>query len=146
MLSTIERVLILKAVSFFVDTSEEVLIEIAAVLEEADVQPDTKIFSEGDPGHTLYIIVDGQIRIHNQQQTLAILSENEVFGEMSILDPAPRSATATAITETRLLSLDQEMFNEITADHHDVAQGVMRLLARRLRQTQTQPKDTQIQL
>lgn len=140
MLSTIEKVLILKGVSFFVDTPEEALVNIAAVLEETAVQPDAQVFSEGEPGHTLYIIVDGQIRIHNQQQTLAILGENEAFGEMSILDPAPRSATATATTETRLLSLDREVFNGMMADHYDVAQGVMRLLARRLRQAQAQPK------
>ncbi|MDX1613916.1 MAG: cyclic nucleotide-binding domain-containing protein, partial [Candidatus Promineifilaceae bacterium] len=91
------------------------------------------IFEKNEDGHSLYIIVEGQVRIHDGERDLDALHGGDAFGEMSILDPAPRSASATAVEESVLLRLDQQTFRELLTDHSDVAWRVMQLLTRRLR-------------
>ena len=64
---------------------------------------------------------------------IAELGERECFGEMAILDPAPRTATVTAISDTRLLRIAREDFQEIIAEKPEIALGIIQVLTRRLR-------------
>jgi ATP/ADP translocase/HEAT repeat protein len=140
MLSTVEKVMALKSLSFFTDTPYEVLVDVAAALKEQTVAAGATVFAKGEPGSSVYIIAEGEIRIHDGERTIAQLSENDAFGEMSILDPDPRSATATALKESHLLRLDQESFKELLTDHSEVAWRVMQILTQRLRQAQSQAR------
>jgi CRP/FNR family cyclic AMP-dependent transcriptional regulator len=140
MLSTVEKVMALKSLSFFTDTPNEVLVDVAAVLKEETIEAGGMIFEKGEPGSSVYIITEGEIRIHDGERTIAQLSENDAFGEMSILDPDPRSATATALKDSHLLRLDQEPFRELLTDHSDIAWRVMQFLTQRLRQAQSQAR------
>lgn len=140
MLSTVEKVMALKSLSFFTDTPNEVLVDVAAVLKEETIEAGEMIFEKGEPGSSVYIITEGEIRIHDGERTIAQLSENDAFGEMSILDPDPRSATATALKDSHLLRLDQEPFRELLTDHSDIAWRVMQILTQRLRQAQSQTR------
>lgn len=140
MLSTVEKVMALKSLSFFADTPNEVLVDVAAALKEQTVEPGETIFEKGEQGSSVYVIAEGEIRIHDGEVTIAQLSENDAFGEMSILDPNPRSATATALKESQLLRLDQESFKELLTDHSEVAWRVMQILTQRLRQAQSQTR------
>ncbi len=133
MLSLIEKVIFLKAVNLFSQTPEEVLAELAAVLEELEIQAGETVIEKDQPGSSLYIIIDGQVQVHDGGEILKTMGARDVFGELSILDPGPRAASVTAIETTRLLRLDQEPFYELIDDHSVVARRIMQILVRQLR-------------
>ena len=133
MLAIIERVIILKTVGVFGRLDDPLLAEVAELLEEEEVAAGATIFAEGDLGTSMYIIVDGEVRVHSGAHTLNHLKEREVFGEMALLDPEPRLASVTAMVDTRLLRLDQAPFYELLEDRIEVARGIIQMLARRLR-------------
>lgn len=132
-LLAIEKVIVLKTVSIFSETSEEVLAEIASFLEEVEVKAGETIFEKGDIENCMYIIIDGRVRIHDGEQTLTYSGEREIFGELAVLDPEPRSASATASEDTRLFCLNQDALYMLMADHIEVAYGIIRILCRRIR-------------
>lgn len=129
----IEKVLILKSSSIFQDTSENELVELAGLLEEEFFASNTTIFSKGDIGNCMYFIYKGRIRVHDGEHTLAILDDNEIVGELSILDSESRSASATTLEETILLKLQQESFYEIILSNATVLRGILKTLSKRLR-------------
>jgi len=133
MLSTIEKVLILKSVNIFDETPDEILADVAQVCEDVEFKSGDKIFEKGDAGNSLYIIISGQVRVHDGEHTLNFLGERDVFGEMALLDPEPRVASVTAVEDTRMLRLDQEPFFELMEDRIEVARGIIKVLSRRLR-------------
>jgi len=130
---TIDRLNVLRSVSIFAGTPIELLAAIGAVLEELRFPAGARIFSKGDLGDCLYIIAEGQVRAHDGERTLNILHRGEVFGEMAALDPEVRSASITALTDTRLLRLDRGPLYQVMAQRIEVAQGIMHVLAQRLR-------------
>lgn len=138
MLSTVEKVMRLKAVSFFSETPEEVLAEVASMLEELEISSGETILKKGDTGNAMYMIVEGQVRLHDGERNVTDLGENDVFGELSLLDPGPHPASVTALTDTRLLCLEQETFYELIEDHSTVAWKIIQILARQLRRAQAQ--------
>jgi HEAT repeat protein len=133
MLSTIERVLVLKTVGIFAGTPDEILAEVATLLEEVDLKAGQTIFEIGELGDCMYIIVDGKVRVHSGERTLNYLGQGEVFGEMALLDPEPRMASVTAVEDTQLLRLDQEPFYELMDDRIEVVRGIIRVLTGHLR-------------
>jgi CRP-like cAMP-binding protein len=144
MLSTIEKVFILKAVDVFTETPEEALAEVASILEEVDVKAGETIFEKGDPGSCMYIIFAGRVRVHDGPRTLEERGERDVFGETALLDPEPRPASVTALEDTRLLRVDQEPFYELMADRSEVTRGIIRVLTRRLRTLSQMLTDEQL--
>jgi ATP/ADP translocase/HEAT repeat protein len=133
MLLTIEKVLILKTVSIFAETPEEILAEVAAILEEVEVQAGETILHKDDVGRCMYIIVDGRVRIHNGDHVIAYLGARDIFGELAVLDAEPRSASATVEVDTQLFRLDQDALYELMTDRFEVARGIIRVLCRRVR-------------
>lgn len=132
-LSTLERVMILKTVSIFARTPDDVLAAVAAILDEVDVRAGDTIFEQGDPGSSMYVVVSGKMRAHIGDHTLNELGERDVFGEMALLDPKPRMATVSAVEDTHLFRLDEEPFYELMADRSEVARGIIGVLTARLR-------------
>jgi CRP-like cAMP-binding protein len=132
-LMTMDRLNVLRSVSIFAGAPVELLAAVSAVLEELCFAAGARIFSKGDLGDCLYIIVEGQVRVHDGERTLNTLRRGEVFGEMAALDPEVRSASITADTDTRLLRLDRGPLYQVMAQGIDVAQGIIHVLAQRLR-------------
>lgn len=130
----IEKVLTLRSSEIFSETPETELVELAGVLEEMHLAPQVRLFSKGDIGDCLYIIFKGKVKIHDEDQLFAILGENELLGELSILDTEPRSASATTQEECILLKLAQEPFYEILLNNAEVLKGILKTLCRRFRQ------------
>ena len=91
------------------------------------------IILEGEHGTSMFLIVEGDVRVHRGDQELATLGEKDYFGEMSILDGEPRSASVTAKSDCLLLRIDQENFQGILARHFEVALSIIQTLTRRLR-------------
>ena len=129
----IEKVLLLKSLSLFEETPETVLAEVAEILEEEEFKEGKQIFSAGEEAHCMYIIFKGEVRIHKDEHTLAVLKENDFFGELSMLDTDTRSASASAQTETLLLKIDQEPFYELMESRIEVAKGIIKTLCKRLK-------------
>ncbi|NJN43377.1 MAG: cyclic nucleotide-binding domain-containing protein [Anaerolineae bacterium] len=73
------------------------------------------------------------MRVHDGERTLNTLSDRDVFGEMALVDPAPRVASVTAMEDTLLLRLSQDPFYEAVNSQAEIARGVIRVLSRHLR-------------
>jgi hypothetical protein len=129
----IEKVMILKGVQIFEDTAEEILAEIAAALEEVCFKAGETIFLKGDAGDSMYVIVEGQVRVSDGERTINVLGEREIFGELALLDPEPRSASCAAVGDARLFRLDAETFSQLMAGNIEIVRGVLHVLCGRLR-------------
>jgi CRP-like cAMP-binding protein len=143
MLTTVEKLIALKSVDFFDRTSDQVLAELATILIEVNVPAGSAVFARDDMGDSMYIIVDGRVRVHDGDQEIATLGEGNFFGEMALLDTVARSASVTAIEETRLLQIDQEPFYVLLEDHSEVGRRIMQLLTRRLRKLMEERLNTE---
>lgn len=109
-------------------------------MELIEFQPSSVIFQQGELGHTMYIIISGKIELSTvksagEKQTLVILEEGDILGEMALLTQAPRSASAIARTDTRLFCITQSVFNEVLAENTCVSLYFIRLLTDRLTKT-----------
>ena len=98
------------------------------------------VFSEGDTGDRLFIVMDGKVKISRaaldgRENLLTVLGPGEMFGELSLFDPGPRTATATAVTESTLASLDHDDLRPLLLNEPGVAVQLLRALAQRLRRT-----------
>lgn len=124
---------LLKNTEIFRNTPEAELTAIADILQLVSLKPGDSIFSKGDKGDCMYIIQKGSIRIHDRAYTFAILKENEVFGELSLLDAETRSASATCDQESVILKLEQPPFYEILSKDREVLKGILQMLCRRIR-------------
>jgi CRP-like cAMP-binding protein len=129
----VEKVLLLKSLALFKDTPENILADLAPLMKEMHYEAGVEIFKEGDTGDCMYIIEQGNIRIHKSDTTLAILKDKEVFGELSLLDADTRSASATTESDCTLYKIDQEPFYELLDERPEVARGFIKILCQRLR-------------
>jgi CRP-like cAMP-binding protein len=139
MLSTVEKVLALKAVDLFTRLSGEDLAGIAVISRLVPFEPGETVFEEGELGDALYVVLEGKVRVHREERTVAEIGPAECFGEMALLDSAPRSASVTALVDTSCLRIDREDFSDILTEKPQIAQGVIRVLTRRLRGAIEQP-------
>ena len=133
MLSTVEKVLFLKSIDLFSQIPGEDLAQVALIATEEAREQGEEIFAEGEAGDALYLVLDGKVRVHRGDRQIAELGERECFGEMAILDASPRSATVTAMTDTNLLKISREDFQEIMAEKPEIALGIIKVLSHRLR-------------
>ena len=133
MLSTVEKVLFLKSIDLFSQIPGEDLAQIALISSEETRDQGDEVFAEGEAGDALYLVIDGKVRVHKQDRVIAELGERECFGEMAILDAAPRSATVTATSESNLLKITREDFQEIMSEKPEIAMGIIKVLTRRVR-------------
>jgi CRP-like cAMP-binding protein len=97
------------------------------------------VFSEGDLGTEMFIIQTGQVeilrRIGDEDRQVAVLERGDFFGEMALLEELPRTATARALTDARLLRINGSTFDQMLQDNPEIAVRMMRKLSRRLRET-----------
>ncbi len=139
MMPTVEKVLFLKRVPLFAGVPTRDLVQVAGIAEEVLCAPEEPIITEGEQGNAMFLIVEGEVAIHRGEQRLAALRVQDCFGEMSILDNEPRSASATALTDCLLLKVDQDHFHTILNQNADVALAIIRTLTRRLRTMDVKP-------
>ena len=134
MLLTIERVAILNRVEIFAGTPDHVLAVVAQILEEVELEPGQTFIEEGVLEDCMYIVVEGRVRVHKNDQTIIVLEPGDTVGELAVLDPEPRSASVTAEDKVLLFNLGKEAFDEVMADRPEIALGVIRALTRRVRE------------
>jgi CRP-like cAMP-binding protein len=98
------------------------------------------LFKEGDDGEHLYVIIDGKLKLgtssgDGRENLLSILGPGEMFGELSLFDPGPRTSTATAVTDAKLLSLGHEKVIPWLKQNPEVSLQLLTRLSQRLRRT-----------
>jgi hypothetical protein len=128
-----EKVIILKRTELFAQTPENILIDIAKLTREVRFRKDETIFEKGMAGDCMYVIYEGQVKIHVGGYVLTTLINGDFFGELGLLDSGQRSANATCEADTLLLRIDQEDFYELTESRPEVAKGVIKALCEIIR-------------
>jgi ATP/ADP translocase/HEAT repeat protein len=131
--TTLEKVLLLRSAEVFASVDAEDLAPMAHAAEELTFEPGQCIVEEGAVGDVLYLIVHGRVSVVRGGMQLATLGPGETFGEMAVLDAEPRSATVRADEETTVLAIASEDFYEVLREQMEIAEGVIRMLTRRLR-------------
>jgi CRP/FNR family cyclic AMP-dependent transcriptional regulator len=91
------------------------------------------IFKEGEPANELYVIREGRVGIQIGNRLLDALDTKTIFGEMALVDHAPRSAAAVALTDVTLVPVSEKQFLFLVSHTPYFALNVMRVMARRLR-------------
>ncbi|MCB9599112.1 MAG: Crp/Fnr family transcriptional regulator [Sandaracinus sp.] len=96
----------------------------------------TVLFRDGDPGHVMYVIQSGRVRIFTEvkdrEKLLAVLGPGDFFGEMAILNQKPRTASAEVIEPAKLLVIDPQTFGAMIVSNTEIAVRLIKKLARRL--------------
>jgi CRP-like cAMP-binding protein/HEAT repeat protein len=145
MLSTVEKVIFLKEVPIFNEMTVAQIRTLAGIAEELSFDEDEIIFRESEPGDTLYVVVSGRVGLEHEAESgsgsvarLATLKSRQYFGEMSLFDQAPRSATAIAIEQTILLSIRREPLIALVEGDPTLALELIRVLSQRLREANEQ--------
>ena len=140
-LSTLETMIALRSVPIFSSLAPEELAELARSSDEKEYSPGEPLCVEGEPGHEVFILLTGDVKVLRRQGAEERLVSAEkaggFIGELAVLDPAPRAATVLAgAGGTRVLRLAGSAFRDALKANPDVAQGVIRTLAQRLRGAQ----------
>ena len=137
-----ERIDLLRRVGLLEDLSDEALERIAETVREETVPPEVNVVEIGDPGHSLFLILDGEVRVlypaRSADFELARLGPGECFGEMALLNRKARSATVQTVRETDLLILDQDQFLEILRESPGSAIQLLETLSLRIRNADEQ--------
>ena len=131
---------VLRRAPLFASLDDQAFAALTEELTEVDLSRGSTLFHEGDPGDQLYFIISGKIKLgrtapDGRESLVAIMGPGELFGEMALFDPSPRSTSATAVSETRLAGLKHENLKKVIERSHDVSAQLLQALARRLRRT-----------
>ena len=131
---------VLRQTPLFSGLDDDAADSLRSSLTEIRLDRGETLFREGDGGDRLYVVIDGKIKLgrsspDGRENLLAVLGPGQMFGELSLFDPGPRSATATAVTDVVMVSLGHEELNGWLTGHPDVARGLLNQLAARLRRT-----------
>lgn len=103
-------------------------------------EPGETIFDEGKSGDMMYVIVEGEVEIRKRTsrtatKTLAVFHSGDIFGEMALIEKKPRSATAIATRQSKLLALNDKLLDAMIENNPDFAKKLIRMLAERLRKS-----------
>lgn len=131
---------VLRQAPLFSSLDDQAADSLRASMSETRIGRGDVLFHEGDSGDRLYVVTDGKIKLgrtsaDGRENLLAILGPGQMFGELSLFDPGPRSATATAVTPCTMMSLGHDELLRWLEDHPSVARGLLSQLAARLRKT-----------
>jgi len=138
-LLTVERVAVLHRVSLFAEVPGHVLVPVARLLEEVRVPAETTVIERGAVEDWLYIVAEGLLHVHVSGRVLAEVGPGGVVGELAVLAPAPRAASASAIEPTLLLRLRRAPFEELLDDHPEIGRVLLTTLARQLQAAVDEP-------
>ena len=137
---------ILRRTELFSGLDAKALNELASRLFERRFRRGETLFHEGDDGDALYVIVDGSVAIvvtseSGKRAVLTTLREQDVLGEIALLDGGPRSATAEAVEDTTTLVLARKAFLRAIQDHPPMVEQLFRGFGRKVRRLTEQASD-----
>lgn len=131
---------VLRKAPLFEALDEEGAAALRASVSEVRLGRGQTLFSEGDEGDRLYVITSGKVKltrtaVDGRETLLSVLGPSEMFGELSLFDPRPRTASAVAVTDTVLAGLGHADLRPFISGHPGVAMQLLKSLANRLRRT-----------
>ena len=129
----VASVLWLRSIDIFRRVPYQLLSELSGRLRPFPVSAGVRIVTEGEEGEDLYIVRAGEVAVQHGDDVLARIGPGSVFGELAVLDPAPRSADVVATTGTDLLILDRTTVLDLMGRRAEVAADIITMLVRRLR-------------
>jgi CRP/FNR family cyclic AMP-dependent transcriptional regulator len=129
---------VLKQAPLFTGLEDEAATELSETMGTVRLNKGEILFHEGDTGDRLYVVVSGKVKLGRsgsagRENLLAVLGPGQMFGELSLFDPGPRSTTATAVTNCEIRTLEHEELMGWLTGRPEVAQGLLGQLAARLR-------------
>lgn len=131
---------LLKKVQLFESLSDEQLHHILSIANKQSLPAGTVLFQENDPGSAFYILLKGSVKIYTrstsgEEKVLSLIQAGESFGELSLLDGRPRSASAQTLESTALLVIAGHAFHDLLRNQFEITRHIMAELCRRLRDT-----------
>ena len=131
---------VVRRAPLFTALDEAAAVSLRASMDAVKIAKGSILFKEGDDGEHLYVIVDGKLKLgtssgDGRENLLSILGPGEMFGELSLFDPGPRTSTATAVTDAKLLSLSHEKVIPWLRQNPEVSLQLLTRLSQRLRRT-----------
>jgi len=133
MLSTIEKVLLLQNVEIFESVPTENLARIAAVTQIQEYRTGEILYYENEKISTMYLVLNGKIRLHHGDDEVLLAEQRSVFGTWSLLDEEPQMVSATCLEDASLLTLSKKDFYELLADDTELTKALLQYMSKRLR-------------
>lgn len=129
---------VLSRAPLFEALDEESAKALRALVTDVDLVRAERLFDEGDAGDRLYVVLDGKIKLtraapDGRENLLSVHGPGEMFGELSLFDPIPRTSSATAVTSARLAGLAHDDLRTWLSTRPEVAMHLLQALAQRLR-------------
>jgi CRP/FNR family transcriptional regulator, cyclic AMP receptor protein len=134
MLSSFDRLLFVRKVGIFQELRDDFLVRLASAMQEMSFPAGHTIVTQGEEGRSLYILVSGCVKVHTGDRELAKLEQGKCFGEMSVFDSEPRSASITTLEACECLTLSQQQLYEAIEETSGLAINIIRMLSRRTRE------------
>jgi CRP-like cAMP-binding protein len=128
-----EKLELLRGVPLFADLDQRSLEAVGVLAHELDLPAGHILMLEGEPGSTFYVIVNGTIRVERSGGTVRSMTTGGFLGEIALLEHGARTATATAVTDCRLLALEHHEFDRLMATMPHLERRIRSAAARRPR-------------
>lgn len=130
----LEKLLLLKSVTLFKETPDDLLMQVASsIAEEQMVKAGELIIQKDDTGTTMYVIVNGRVRVHDGDIFITELGEHEIFGELSALSLQTRVSSVSAISDCLLLKINSSDLYDLMNFDTGLAKGIIQSLCHRAR-------------
>jgi CRP-like cAMP-binding protein len=127
----------LASVPLFAACSQKDLQRIARASDEVQIPAGRTLVTQGDVGRECFVLVEGQVKVERNGRKVASLGPGAYFGELSLLDKGPRTATATAETDCTVLVLGPREFSGVLDEVPQLAHKLLAALAQRIRELDT---------
>jgi CRP/FNR family transcriptional regulator, cyclic AMP receptor protein len=133
MLTSVDRLLFVRKVPIFKELRDDFIVRLASVMDELSFPANYTIFKQGEEGRSLYILVAGRVKVHSGNKVLAEIHQGKYFGEISVFDTEPRSASVTTMEPCECLELTQEQLYDAIEETPEIAVNIIRELSRLVR-------------
>jgi CRP/FNR family cyclic AMP-dependent transcriptional regulator len=136
----------LRKAGLFQGVDPEDIEALSSEFEMIEVSRGQVLFHEGEPGDSLYIVLSGKVKLgrrasDGRENLVAVMGPSDQFGELSLFDPGPRISTAVVVTDGRVARLPKSALQKWVEERPQIALQLLRVVARRLRRTNTMLAD-----
>ena len=133
MSTVLEKLVVLREAPLFAGLSGEELYPVGEIAQRVALAPGDAVVRQGDPGDALFVVASGTLRVVKDGHPLRELARGAVFGEVALLDGAPRAATVEALTDAEVLRVPRSEFEGLLDESPEIARAVIRMLLGYLR-------------
>ncbi|MDI1353011.1 MAG: cyclic nucleotide-binding domain-containing protein [bacterium] len=138
----LEKLLLFKTVTLFRQTADDLLLQIVTtIVKEKRVIAGEPILKKGEVNSTMYILVSGRVKVHDDEQFITELAEREIFGELSALTGEPTVTSVSAITDCFLLTISSSALYDLMSFDAGISKGIIQALCKRTQSMSLQIHD-----